>query len=206
MRLSRCAWMAERRLHVRTFAEIESAQTEWLLDERIPIGEVTLVAGMPGGGKTMWLCHLASLVSRGEFVNGTPSNVLFAPAEDAEDKTLKPRLLAAGADMDRVGLLEARVIADGEDKLAGNFRLPSDADRLIEVVEEHRPKLLLVDPLMAHLDADINSWKDESARQAMTPLTLVAQEYELAVVCAMHVNKRNELDPMVRVGGSLGGL
>lgn len=71
-----------------SFDEIESARTDWLLDQRIPLGEVTLVAGMPGAGKTMWLCHLASLVSRGEFVNGSPSNVVFATAEDAEDKTL----------------------------------------------------------------------------------------------------------------------
>lgn len=196
----------ERRLRVRKFSEIESAQTEWLLDERIPVGEVTLVAGMPGSGKTMWLCYLASLVSRGKFVKGSPSNVLFATAEDAADKTLKPRLVAVDADMKHVAILEAVLAEDGEETLAGSFRLPSDANRLVEAVEEERPKLLLVDPLMAHLDPEINSWKDESARQAMTPLTRIAQEYELAVVCAMHVNKRNDLDPLVRVGGSLGGL
>lgn len=191
---------------MRSFDEIESARTDWLLDQRIPVGEVTLVAGMPGGGKTMWLCHLASLVSRGEFVDGSPSNVVFATAEDAEDKTLKPRLLAAGADMSRVFHLEA-IAVDGEDEIAaGSFRLPSDTDRLVAAVEEKRPTLLLVDPLLAHLDAEINSWKDESARQAMTPLTLIAQEYELAVVCAMHVNKRNDADALVRIGGSLGGL
>ena len=148
---------------MRTFDQIESMQTDWLLDRRIPIGEVTLIAGMPGAGKTLWLCNLAALVSRGKFVNGEPSLVLFATAEDAEDKTLKPRLVAAGADMANVGLLEARQIDGDEDSLAGSFRLPSDTNRLAEIVEERRPKLLLIDPLMAHIDPEINSWKDESA-------------------------------------------
>lgn len=200
--------MSRRELRTRKFSDIESARIDWLLSGRIPLSEISLLGGMPGGGKTMWLCSLAALVSRGEFDNGTPSNVLFATAEDDAEKTLKPRLVAAGADLDRVQVLEAVNVDDDESAaLTGSFRLPSDKQRLGEIVADVQPKLLIVDPLMAHLDTSINSWKDESAREAMTPLTLIAQEYGLAVVCALHLNKRSgEFDALMRFGGSLGGV
>jgi hypothetical protein len=199
------AHQSGRRLQTRSFSEIESKETLWLVQQRIPQGAITLLAGMPGIGKTLWTCDLAAVVSRGDL--GANQTVLFATAEDSAEHTLKPRLTAANADLANVHHLYATILdEDGGEIAAGSFALPSDVASLSAAVEEHRPALLIVDPLMAHLDPTINSWKDESARQAMTPLTTIAEEYGCAVICAMHLNKRRDADPLVRLGGSLGGI
>jgi hypothetical protein len=88
----------------------------------------------------------------------------------------------------------------------GSFLLPSQIEPLTEMVKQTGAALLLIDPLMAHLDPSINSWKDESAREAMTPLANLAQEHNLAVIANMHLNKRNEVNALIRLGGSHGGI
>jgi hypothetical protein len=196
---------SERRLRMRKASEIESVRTEWLLDQRIPLGEVTLLAGMPGEGKTMYLCQLAARISRGTD-GGERGTVLYATGEDAFDKTLKPRLVAAGADLDRVVFIDAVEVEGDSEAVTGSFHLPNDANALIEAVEAAQPRLLIIDPLSAHVSEGVDSWKDESARRAMKPLTLIAQQYGCAVVVAHHTNKRGEADAIVRVGGSLGGI
>lgn len=130
--------------------------------------------------------------------------MLFATGEDSFEDTLKPRLIAAGADLDRIVFLDAVAVEGEEESVTGSFHLPKDSQLLYDV-EEARPVLLIVDPLSAHLSSGVDSWKDESIRQAMTPLTNVAQNYGCAVVIAHHTNKRSDAAAIVRVGGSLGG-
>jgi RecA/RadA recombinase len=187
---------------VRSLSEIQSTRTEWLYEKRIPVGGVSLLAGMPGQGKTTWLCQLASMVTLGSICE--PSNVLFATAEDSVDKTIKPRMVAANANLDRVYFIDA-VVGDDE-TVTGSFRLPSDADLLAEQVEVYGAKLLVIDPLMAHLDAKLESAKDESMRQALSPLRNIAEQLNIAIVVAHHLNKREGTDPLMRIGGSLGGI
>lgn len=189
---------------MRKASEVESAKIDWLLDQRIPLGQLTLLVGMPGEGKTLWLCALAAAVTRGE--HGEPGTVLFASGEDAFETTLKPRLMAAGADLDRILFLDAVAVDGDEEAVTGSFHLPKDEQLLYDAVEEAQPKLVIVDPFSAHVSTGVDSWKDESVRQAMSPLTRVAQHYGCAVVVAHHTNKRTEAEAMVRVGGSLGGI
>ena len=71
----------------------------WLWPKRIPKGTLTLLAGDPGLGKSFLTVELAVRLTRAEF--GEPGVALIASAEDLPAATVVPRLLAAGADLNR---------------------------------------------------------------------------------------------------------
>jgi len=176
-----------------TMSEVEPRPVEWLIDGRVAIGTVTVLAGLPGLGKSMLTCHWAARVS------SAGANTLIATAEDALDFVVRPRLEIAGADLDRVHALRLRV--DGFD---GDLALPDDAELLFQKVQEHDARLVVIDPLMAHLSQRVNSWNDHSIRTALAPLHHLAEELRCAVVALAHLNKAGHSDSLLRVGASIG--
>jgi hypothetical protein len=71
-------------------------------------------------------------------------------------------------------------------------------------VLEAEARLVVIDPLAAHLSASINSWKDQEVRRALAPLHRLAEESGAAVVVVAHLNKGQSTDPLQRLGGSIG--
>src|SRR5262249_11175337 len=67
-------------------ADVEMTQVDWLWENRIPRGLITIVEGIEGVGKSNLLCAIASEVTRGvglEDMNlNAPSKVLWLSAED----------------------------------------------------------------------------------------------------------------------------
>src|SRR5277367_4487583 len=51
---------------IRKFSSIPKKPLQWLWQNRIPRGKITLLAGDPGTGKTTLLLDLAARLSRGE--------------------------------------------------------------------------------------------------------------------------------------------
>ena len=92
-------------------ATVKMEVVKWAVDERIPFGNVTIVAGDPGVGKSTMVLDIAADLSVGEklpFISTgrDPMSVLLFTAEDGLANTVKPRLKAAGADMKRVHVVE----------------------------------------------------------------------------------------------------
>jgi hypothetical protein len=175
-------------------SEVEREAVEWLWPGRIPLGNVSLLVGDPGLGKSLLTCELAARVSRqGGFA-------LVATAEDSLAATLRPRLEAAGGELERVGFVEMHA---GDGLPTGLF-LPDDVTDLEQLVREHSATLVVVDPLTAHLPAEVNSWRDQSIRLALAPLYGLAERQRCAVLVVVHLNKGLSVDPLRRVGGSIG--
>jgi hypothetical protein len=181
-------------------SEVLRERVRWLWRDRIPLGAVTLLAGDPGLGKSMLTCLIAAELSRGDLLDGEPACAILASAEDSLAATVRPRLEAAGAELERIELVEGVLTVDGPDGLT----LPVDTDALAGLVEEKGARLLVVDPFLAHLDDQVNSWRDQSVRRAIAPLSRVAHEHACAVVLIVHLNKREGSDPLHRIGGSVG--
>lgn len=178
--------------------QVELKSVEWLWPGRVPANAITVLAGDPGLGKSLLTIHLAARLTRGAL-GAQASNVLMLTAEDSFSHTVRPRLEAADADIVRVHF--ASMDRDGLDT---PILLPHDVAELGQLVAEKDAKLVVIDPLMAHLSGMIDSWKDQKIREALTPLHAMAEQTCTAVLVVAHLNKGQSSDPLQRLGGSMG--
>ncbi len=170
-----------------TFAEVPDSPLRWLWRERIPAGNLTVIAGDPEQGKSMFTCLLAAeLSARGE-------EVLMANAEDSPAR-VRDRLLAAGADLTRVRPVEGLVLPDG-------------VERLRQQVIDTGASLVVLDPYTAYLADRINAVRDAQVRAALLPLVRLAEEHGTAVVIVCHLLRGDsEGNPIYRIPVGLRGI
>ena len=185
-------------------ADVVPERVEWLWEARIPRGKVTVLDGDPGLGKSQTMISVCACVTTGApMPDGSagvpPADVVVCSAEDGTADTIVPRLLAAGADLARVYTL---TIADesGERTIA----IPDDLAHLEDAIVARSAALCIIDPLMAHLPATINSYRDQDVRRALAPLAALAERTGCAVVVIRHLNKMAGGNPLYRGGGSIG--
>ena len=188
-------------------SKIKSGRVHWLWRQWIPLGALTVVAGEPGLGKsTLTGAHLAAAVTRGALdgeLHGKPADVLIASAEDDWGAVIVPRLMAAGADLDRVHRVD---VTDKEG--AGLFTLPDDVRRLEVELDRLRVAgrtvgMVVIDPIGAFLSAGTDSHKDASVRRALAPSAQLAMDRGVAVVVVGHLTKDQSQRLMSRVSGSV---
>ncbi len=187
-------------------ANVEPERVRWLWRGRIPLGKLTIIDGDPGLGKSVITCDLAARVSSGRAMpDGTfgdldgPSGVVILSAEDGLADTIRPRLDAAGAECERIAALTYVVDKTEE-------RLPTLADlhEISRSIAATEASLVIVDPLMAYLQNETNSYRDQDVRRALTPLSKLAESTGVAMVVVRHLNKSSIGNPIYRGGGSIG--
>jgi putative DNA primase/helicase len=176
-----------------------------LWDRYLYRGKLHVIEGDPDLGKTTLTLDLAARLSIGAAMpDGSPgigpAGVVILGAEDGLADTVRPRLEAAGADLSRVVALTAIMEADGERMPA----LPLDLGAIEAAIREVDAVLVVIDPLMAFLDATVNSWRDQDVRRALAPLARLADRTACAIVLLRHLNKSSGLHAMYRGGGSIG--
>jgi len=187
-------------------ADVEAERVLWLWPGRIPAGKITILDGDPGLGKSTISLDLAARVTTGSpMPDGSPlaepAGVVLLSAEDGIADTIRPRLEAAGADLSRVAVLEAVTTEVGIDRPPS---LPLDLPRLEEAVHEMGASLVVIDPLMAFLGGDTNSFRDQDIRKAMHPLKQLAERTGATVILVRHLNKATGGSAVYRGGGSIG--
>lgn len=177
-----------RRIVLTKAADIIPQPTTWLWDKRLPTGALTLIAGPEGTGKSTLAYTLAAKITCGTLTGGhqgTARAVLVAATEDSWARTIVPRLMAAGADLNLVYRIEV-VTALGT---GGYLTLPKDVPGMEEAVVETGAVMLLLDPLMSRLEAGLDSHKDAETRRALEPIAATAESTGLTVVGLIHFNK-----------------
>lgn len=184
---------------VATYSSLEEKEMKWLWPGRFPLGAVCMIVGDPDVGKTTFLCDIMARVSTGcawpdqPETLYEPSGCLFIGEEDDNARTIKPRLRAAGADMERVSYvypdkMDTWDIPTGMLKLAG----------WIKSIPECR--LICIDPIMGFM-GDIDCNYAPAVRAALRPLKRLAEENQLTVIMLNH-NRKGEGSAMDRSGQS----
>lgn len=194
------------RLVVKSVSQIEARPTEWLWTDLIPFGHLTICEGDPGIGKSTILnADIPARLSTGtalplEKRAHAPMSILLLSAEDDEADTIKPRLLAAGADVDRVKLARAWFSVDSSNRAVD---LGRDIAALRDTIREESTRLVVIDPLSAFL-GDVETYKESSVRGVLTPLNHLAQETGAAIVAIRHWSKTGNQKSTHRGLGSIG--
>lgn len=179
-------------------SSIRMEQTQWAWDQRIPLGGVTLLAGQEGSGKTTILADVIARMTLGQLdgdLEGEAVGCVYATAEDSWSRTLGPRLKAAGADLERVFFVKV-------DGLNGGLSVPGDLIDLAHCMKETGSKLLVLDPLGAHLGSTLDTHRDASVRQALAPLASHMDALGAACVGIVHWSKAPTTQALDRVNGS----
>jgi RecA-family ATPase len=166
--------------------DVEIEEIEWLWQDFIPYKKLTIVQGDSGEGKTTALLQIIGSLTTGREIISAPGspavrepiNVIYQTAEDGLGDTIKPRLVAAGADCSRV-----LVIDDSEKALT-----MSD-ERLEEAIIQTGAKLVVLDPIQAYLGANVDMHRANEVRPILSRVGTLADKYGCAIVLIGHLNK-----------------
>lgn len=187
----------ESRFYLRAASTYPVKRVKWWWEERAPIGEITLIPGREGVGKSLLLARLGADITAGNLAGeffGTPRNLIYVASEDSWTHTVVPRLLASGADMDRIFNICYQV---GEP-----FSLPASIKEITPLLAKAEPAVLMLDPIISLVDNDIETHKAQSLRRALEPLRSMAEALSMGVVGLVHFNKSSGTDVSSKVAGS----
>ena len=172
----------EETVEIIRMSEVDTQTVEWLWEPYIPFGKVTIVQGNPGEGKTTFALRLcAACTNRKPFpamAEHEPFNVIYQTAEDGLGDTVKPRLMEADADLDRV-----LVIDEGKQELS-----LSD-ERIERAIRQTGARLIILDPIQAYVGEKTDMNKANEIRPIFRRLAEVAERTGCAVVLIGHLNK-----------------
>lgn len=196
------------RANVKTLSDVTPERVQWLWPGWLPIGKLVILDGDPSVGKSTLTADWAARVSTGTpWPDGSEclaGDVLLLSAEDGLGDTIRPRLDAAGGNAERIHALESvTYVAEDRTTRARAFNL-SDVAALERTVSEHRPRLVLIDVLMAYMPGKVDSHKDQDVRTVLGELARIADRYGCCIVALRHMNKSGGSKAMYRGAGSIG--
>lgn len=131
----------------------------------------------------------------GEFW-GTPRDALIIAAEDGIADVMTPRLREAGADLDRVHFVRARIGLDGR---PGEVIVPRDLASIGLAVRRWDVGLVWIDSLATTLPDELKSISYKDTAKVLRALGQWAEAERVAVVAPWHLNKAAGSDTAVRI-------
>jgi hypothetical protein len=189
----------------RRASEVQSKAVRWLWKGRLPAGMLVILDGDPGLGKSTIMSDWIARVTTGsEWPDGTQAprgGAIYVGSEDPEEQVIVPRLRAAGADLARVQLVRAIPLQGGGER---TLILPRDLGLLKAAIHELDARLLVFDPIITYVAADLSSYSDKDVRQALTPLADMLADTDCCGIMLRHLKKDDKASlAMYRGGGSI---
>lgn len=173
-------------LTVHRLDQVQTEKISWLWETLIPFGEFVLLDGEEAVGKSTVVLSLAAALAEGkgirtvsdfEFVDIEEGSTLILSAEDSVSHVLKPRLIALGARLHLIRVIDEPFSFDSE-----------GLKRLENAIASHNPKLVIIDPLFAYAgQANLNN--DNEIRGITRGLSKIAHLFGCTILGVRHINK-----------------
>ena len=184
---------------------IEKTDIKWLIKDVFPYGKISFIVGDPGVGKSLWGAKIVSCLSTGRTIfgsgNGEYGDALIISPEDDSGDTLRPRLEACGADLEKVHFFQK---IDLKPKIPISIQYLNAIKNYAEElrIKRHKLKLVLIDPLEEIL-GDINLNKSTKVRKILGPVADYCKDEGIAFLGILHLNKTDK-KAIYKISGSMG--
>ena len=178
----------------------EPRPLEWLWKGRIPFKAVYMLDGDGGVSKSTLTCTMAAHISKGEnWPDGAAcpaGRTILCNNEDLPEEIIVPRLIAAGADRERV-----HIMLPGSD--GDSFSIPEKIEPLEREIAGQDVRLIVFDPMLDYLSTKTSNISEQQVRRAISYLTAFAQRANLAIILIRHLNKDAKQNTKYRGSGSV---
>jgi hypothetical protein len=168
---------------VRRMSDVQPETVTFLWAPYIPLRKLTMLEGDPGQGKS---CMTAAVAASGSLGTGLPGmgsfepwSTLFFTVEDGLADTLRPRLDAMGADC-------SLIFAHPETIDLSN---PGGLAEVEREIEARRPRLVVIDPIVAYVGARTDTYRANEVRSILAPLAALAERFDCSIVAVRHLSK-----------------
>jgi AAA domain/Domain of unknown function (DUF6371) len=163
-------------------SDVAPEDVNWLWDPFIARGNLTMLDGDPGLGKSHVTLAIAAALSLGKLLPAqsiaTRGTTLLVSCEDSLGCSVKPRLIKMSANCDHIFAYPELFTLDLEGQL-----------KLRKTVEQERPDLIIIDPIFAYMGAGVDTNSANKVRAILAPLAKLAEEFQCAIVCVRHLSK-----------------
>jgi len=191
------------RVSMSEVTRVQAESVSWLWYGHIPLKKISAWVGPGGVGKSTMLYDVAARVSTGApWPNGGSAEkgaVLLIGSEDGIADTIKPRLVAAGADCSMIRTVDGIENPDGSIR---SFNLKDDSDRLCRLINLEDVRLVILDPVLAFLGEKVSANYEHEVRPILEHLAGLLEDTRAALVFVMHLNKSEGRSVMNRASGS----
>lgn len=166
------------------YKDIQSRKISWLWYPYIPFGKITIIQGDPGEGKTTFVLSLLSILSNGDKLPYSDTNIsgkaIYQNLEDDNADTIKPRLEKHGANCANICFIDKH-----------NGRISIDGNDLKWAVIESKAQILVLDPIQAFIGENTDINRANAVRPLMNKLKELAESTGCAVLLVGHLNKNS---------------
>lgn len=183
----------------RSMADVVMRNINWITPGMFARGEVTIVEGDPGLGKSymmqiaaMHICDGKALPSEVEY-EPVQGRVAYFDTENTADTVTKLRLIENGAEcLDNYWQGEEPFSVDDEEKW----------DRVSEVLEDFRPTMIVFDTINIYIGS-ADTYRSSETQQALSHFKQWAARFDCCVVLLRHLTKSTKEKALYRGQGSI---
>jgi hypothetical protein len=185
-----------RNITVTAGSAVVARRIEWWEPNLIVKSAINLLAAREGLGKST---VAASWAARETCDGGT---VVWIGTEESREYAVVPRLIAAGADLDRVLFVDVDLTTE-TGVITTTLQFPLDLPAIKKTITDHHITMLVLDPCKGVVPPDFKGSDDVAVRQYLEPIAKLCSDCHVTMLGLSHFGKRDSPDSGLLILGSI---